>query len=310
MAKTYAVTGGTGFLGAAILDQLLDGGHRVRALARDPGRLKIRHHALSPVAGALEDEAALRILVEGADVLIHCAGLTHARRDAEFHKVNAVGAGRIAALAHATGARTVLISSMAARRPDVSPYAASKKAGEDFVRDASHGEWAALRAPAIYGPGDDATLPFFKLVKSGFALEPAQDPAPRASILYVGDVAAAAIAAADSAPPGVYEIGDERAEGHSWRDIGEALGEALGVRPTRIRAARPVLEAYAALAAGGARLFGGAPMVTPGKIREFFHPDWVARDNLLSETISWRPNTPLKEGFAKTVRWYEEKGRL
>ena len=307
MTKTVALTGGTGFLGAAIIEALRTRGDRVRALARNPG--KLTGAGVDIVEGDLDNTSALGALADGADLFIHCAGLTHARRDVEFDAVNVEGAARAAEAAAAAGARLIHISSMAARNPACSAYAASKLASETAVARAG-GDHVSLRAPAIYGPGDSATLPYFKLVKAGLAPEPGADPAPRASILYVGDVAAAVIAAGNAPAGGVYEIGDERADGHSWEEIGAALGAAFGKAPRRIRAPRWILGPYAAIAAGAVRLAGGAPMVTPGKIAEFFHPDWVARDNLLSDATSWRPATPLKEGFAKTVRWYQENGLL
>lgn len=312
MSRTFAVTGGTGFLGAAIIDQLVSRGDRVRALTRDADRLRVKSELVEPILGRLETPSALAEMCAGAEAVIHCAGLTHARRDAEFHAVNAAGAGRVAAAAAEAGASMVLISSMAARRPEVSAYAASKRAGEDLVATVMKGRrWCALRAPAIYGPADQATLPYFRLVRSGVAPEPAAEPAPRASILYVDDVAGAAIAAADSPPSnGFYEIGDERPDGYSWGEIGDALAAALAVKARRIRAPRTVLQGYAAVASGAVRLLGGAPMVTPGKIAEFFHADWVARDNMFTAASAWRPGTPLAEGFAKTVRWYRENGLL
>lgn len=311
MTKTVALTGGTGFLGAALIEALVARGDHVKALARSPARLPNKT-ALIAVHGSLEDDAALEELARGADLFIHCAGLTHARRDEEFFVVNVDGARRAAAAAAKSGARLVHISSLAARRPEVSPYAASKRASEGAVaRGAGNSAFLCLRAPAIYGPGDAATLPYFKLVRSGLAPEPAAAPAPRASILYVEDVADAILRAAEEAAPGaVYEIGDDSPSGHSWREIGEAIGEALGVRPHRLPAPHWLLASYAAAAAGISRMAGHAPMVTPGKIREFFHPDWVARENLLSEATSWRAVTPLKEGFAKTARWYQENGLL
>jgi len=312
VTRTYAVTGGTGFLGAAIIDQLIGRGDRVRALARNADRLRTKSELVEPVVGDLDDAPALARMCEGVDAVIHCAGLTHARRDSEFHAVNASGAGRAASAAANAGVAMVLISSMAARHPEVSAYAASKRAGEDIVADVMMGRpWCALRAPAIYGPADQATLPYFRLVRSGLAPEPAAEPAPRASILYVEDVAAAAIAAADSPPAnGFYEIGDERPDGYTWGEIGEALAAAMAVKARRIRAPRPVLEGYAALASSAQRLAGGAPIVTPGKIAEFFHKDWVARDNMFTAASAWRPMTPLSEGFAKTVRWYKENRLL
>ena len=56
----------------------------------------------------------------------------------------------------------------------------------------------------------------------------------------------------------------------------------------------------------------GSPvgLSTRGNFLQFADPDWVARDNLLSAACGWRPETPLKEGFAKTACWYQEHGLL
>ena len=312
MSRKIAVTGGTGFVGAAVIDKLLERGDSVTALARDPARLA-RADDVDIIRGDLNDKAAIEALVADADAVIHCAGLVKARRAQDFFDVNVEGARLVAeAAALAGGVKVVHISSLAARRPDLSLYAASKRDSEKAVAEAAgDSPWIAVRPPAIYGPGDQATLPYFKLVKSGFAPEPAAKPAPRASILFVGDVANAILVALEEAPAGgVYEIEDDRPEGWSWREIGETLAAAMDKRALALPLPRFVLASQAALGAGFARVAGRAPMVTPDKVAEFFHPDWVARDNLLSAATCWRPQTPLKEGFAKTVRWYQENGLL
>ncbi len=304
-----AVTGGTGFVGAALIDLLLQEGWEVAALARDPSRLAAAGKA-RVVTGALEDDAALADLAAGADVFFHLAGLTHARLPEDYVRVNVEGAGKAARAAKDAGARLVHASSMSARRPEVSPYARSKFESEAAVAGPG-GDWRALRLPAIYGPRDMVTLPFFKLVKAGFALAPKTEPAARASILYVEDAAGALLAAATNAPPGaVYEVGDERAEGHAWREIGEVLGEVLGRRPRAIAVPRSAIAAYHGLTRALESALGKGPSVREGQVNEFFHPDWTARENLLSEASGWRPKTPLKEGFAKTARWYQEHGLL
>jgi uncharacterized protein YbjT (DUF2867 family) len=76
----FAVTGGTGFIGAALIDQLLNDGVRVRALARDPRRLR-RASEIDTVEGSLENEKALAALADGADALLHLAGETHAKTE-------------------------------------------------------------------------------------------------------------------------------------------------------------------------------------------------------------------------------------
>jgi nucleoside-diphosphate-sugar epimerase len=306
-----AVTGGTGFVGAVLIDQLLQEGHDVAALARDPGRLR-RANDVTIIAGDLDNDTALASLAENAGAFLHLAGVTHPKHDADYEAVNVAGAAHAAAAAAQAGAKFIHISSMSAREPEVSPYAHSKFCSEDAVESASAANpWLALRLPAIYGPGDLVTLPFFKLVRSGLALEPKTETPARASLLFVNDAAGAIIAAAREAAPGaVYEVGDERPDGYAWSEIGAILGEILNTRPKAIRLPRPLIAAYHSITRSVERGLGRAPSVRTGQINEFFHPDWVAHTNLLTQASPWKPVTPLKEGFAKTARWYQENGLL
>ena len=305
-----AITGGTGFVGAATIDHLLANGHDVVALVRDRRKLR-RAEDISVIEGDLENIPALERLAEGADVFCHLAGVTHARDDADYNKVNVDGAVSAARAAAKAKAKFIHISSLSARISSVSPYAMSKATSEAAVGDASgDNPWLALRLPAIYGPGDFATLPFFKLVQSGWSLEPKTQTPARASLIYVDDAAAAIVAASAAAPGQVYEVADERADGFAWSEIGAMLAEILGKPVRAIKVPRPIIAAYHGLLRAGERALGRTPSVRTGQINEFFHPDWVARDNLLSQAISWQPRVPLKEGFAKTARWYQENGLL
>jgi len=310
VTQTIALTGGTGFIGKAIIARVAAQGGRVRALARDPSKLP-QSDAVAPVKGDLDDEAALAEAARGAHLFIHCAGVTIARRDADYRAVNVDGAVRAARAAAASGARFIHVSSLSARLPSASPYARSKKDSEAAVAEASGANpWVALRAPAVYGPGDLVTLPYFRMVKSGLAAEPATRPEARASLLFVEDAADAILAGADAPAGAVYEVDDGAPDGRSWREIGETLAGVLGRKTLRIAAPRPAIAALHAGQRVSARLRGVTPSVRTGQINEFFHPDWVARENLLSAAANWRAVTPLAEGFAKTVRWYQEHGLL
>ncbi len=306
-----AVTGGTGFVGTALITRLIDKGIEVRALARNPDRFNAPQN-ITVLRGGLEDEAALSALAEGADIFFNLAGVTHARKADEYYQTNVDGAARAARAAAAQGAKLVHISSISARAPEVSPYARSKYESEAAIRAASgDNPWLALRLPAIYGPGDLVTLPYFKLVKMGLALEPRTPTPAHASILYVEDAAAAIVIASSSAPPrAVYEIGDDRPEGHAWSEIGAILGDQLAKRPRTIRVPRTLIGAYHKIISAAERALGRKPSVREGQVNEFFHPDWVARSDLLSDVTPWRPTTPLKEGFAKTALWYQKNDLL
>ena len=169
MKAAVAVTGGTGFIGREVIRRLLENGWLVRALTRrcDPG---LEQMGVTTISGALEDEASLARLVEGATAVVHCAGAVTAPNAATFHLVNAVGAARVmAAAATLTRPRFLLLSSLAAREPALSAYASSKRLGEDQVRRAAGEriELCILRPPAVYGPGDRATLPVFRQLRRG-----------------------------------------------------------------------------------------------------------------------------------------------
>ncbi|MFZ5617457.1 MAG: NAD-dependent epimerase/dehydratase family protein [Pseudomonadota bacterium] len=308
--KLIALTGGTGFIGAALIDQLLAEGFRVRALARDARKLK-RAGRVETVEGDLENLAALDALAKGADVFLHLAGETHARTEQDYARINVAGAERAAAAATKAGARFVHTSSLSARKPETSPYARSKHDSESAVARATGGNFLALRLPAIYGPGDLVTLPYFKLLKSGFAFEPATETPARASLLFVEDAAGALIAAAARGATGaVYEVEDDAPEGRYWSDIGRTLSEVFGNSAAAFRIPKPAVALLHEGVRAAESIFGMTPSIRQGQVNELFHPDWVARENLFGKATGWRPRTPLKEGFAKTVRWYQEQGLL
>lgn len=310
-----AVTGATGFVGAALLREFSARLWRVTAMVRDPARAQSLP-VDDVVTGDLDNQDALKALADGADVFVHLAGVTHARAPDDYHRVNVLGAQHAASAAQAAGARFVHASSLSAREPDLSPYAASKRESEAAVAavfDRAPERWLALRLPAIYGPGDIVTLPYFKLIRSGFAIEPAAPSPARATLLYVDDAARAIGDAAETPPAGearVFDVGDDAPDGRSWREIGETLGAAMGKTARPVRAPRAIVGAIHALQRGVARLRGAAPPVREGQANELFHTDWVARENLWNTVCAWEPATPLKEGFAKTVHWYQENGYL
>src|SRR3546814_1469361 len=116
-----------------------------------------------PVPGDLDDAAALCALVEGCSALLPWAGAVRAHSPDEFARVSTDATSRIGQLCAARGVRLVLISSLAAREPALSPYASSKHAAERALGRVPRLDWCALRPPLVYGPRDRATLPLFRM---------------------------------------------------------------------------------------------------------------------------------------------------
>ena len=191
MKVPVAVTGASGFVGRAVVRRLVETGWPVRVLVRRCAP-DLERACVVAVQGSLEDEAALQRLVAGAGAVVHCAGLVAAPSAAAFSQVNVVGSARLfaAAAGAATRPRILLLSSLAAREPRLSAYAHSKRAAEETLwQVADQGiEACALRPPAVYGPGDQATLPIFRQLRDGLLFVPAVTGA-RFSLLYVHDLA-------------------------------------------------------------------------------------------------------------------------
>jgi nucleoside-diphosphate-sugar epimerase len=304
MAGTVAVTGGTGFVGRTLIDRLAASGLAVRALSRRdkvPGTVTVR--------GALDDPGALAELVHEADQVVHLAGLVKSPDRAAFARVNATGTERLAlAMARGTG-RLVLVSSLAARHPHVSAYAASKRASEAAALDVLGPERVTiLRPPAVYGPGDRATLLIFRQLANGVLVAPGPRGA-RFSMIHVADLIeliAAHLAGRLTLPP-VLEPDDGRAGGYGWGDLAAVAARTTGRRVRTLRVPVRLLELPARAADGLARRFALDLPLSRDKLGELGHGQWIAGGPALPEAP---PRITFETGFGDTLDWYRRAGWL
>jgi uncharacterized protein YbjT (DUF2867 family) len=307
-----AVTGATGFLGQHLVRALADDGWRVRILAR---RLPVSPFwsGLEPqvIPGDLDDETALGRLCAGADLVVHNAGLISGART-QLDRVNVDGARRTALAARRTatpGARFILVSSLAAREPALSDYAASKRTGEDAAREILAERLVVARPPAIYGPGDRETLRFFELAERSPVL-PLLDPQARVALIHVEDAARQIAALADPAAiAGTFALADRRPEGYGWRELMQTFSDVAGKPRLMLHVPAQALFLLAAGSMIGEGWRRGTAALTFGKVRELTHRDWGIRPH---ETA---PNAPqarfdLEAGFAHTLHWYRKNGWL
>ncbi len=295
-ALELAISGGTGFVGARLLDAALVGGHQVRALTRRP---QPPRDGVTWIDGTLDRPASLDALVEGVDATIHVAGAVNSPDAAGFEAGNVIGTGAMLAAAEkARIARFVHVSSLAAREPSLSLYGASKARSEALVA-ASSLSTAIVRPPAIYGPGDRELLDMFKMAARGFVLLP---PPGRLSLLHVDDLARLLLAlAAPAAPSVITEPDDGHSGGWTHGEFADLLGAAAGRKVRTISMPRLVMAA----AARADRLLRGAKAkLTPDRAAYFSHPDWVADPAHRVPTAIWRAEIPTHQGLADTAAWY------
>ena len=299
-----AVTGVTGFVGQHTLPLLLAQGWQVAALARNPAKVP-GHEQLTVVQGDLDDRAALERLCSGAGAVLHIAGAISAASPEGFTRINVGGTANVIAAARATGVRRfVQVSSLAAREPGLSPYAASKAAAEaELQKQGTAFSTVILRPAAVYGEGDMATLPLIKALLSRVAVVPAT-PDGKFSLIHVGDLARVCVDAVTSTRSGIVPLGDGGI--YRWRDMAAAMRSVFG-RPGSLFCIPRGLAMM--IGSGGdafTRLTGKQAMVSRGKMQELYHPDW--------SVAGWNwpgiEPRPLAEGLASAVLWYQEKGLL
>ncbi len=306
MSKTIAMTGATGFAGRHTVAELLKRGHRVVALVREPARAKLPAD-VKIIAGDLSATAALEELMAGADSVVHLAGAISGLGRDDFFRVNATGTEAVARAASASGiTRFVHISSLAAREPQLSHYGASKRAGEDIVqRHVAAGKLLIIRPPAVYGPGDKATLPLLKALTGSTAIIPGHR-ASRFSLVHVEDLARLIANAAESGTSGTVEVSDGKAGGYCWGDLADIASRSEGHPVRVVFVPRALPGAVAPFVEAVARLTGKPGMVSRGKVAELYHHDWVAR----GEGLPLAKPIGFERGFAETLQWYRKAGWL
>jgi nucleoside-diphosphate-sugar epimerase len=307
LKNTIALTGATGFIGSTIARRLATEGWKIKALTRPTSdRNPLAGFDVHWVEGALEDVESLRRLVRGVHAVIHCAGAVRGADQAHFDRPNVDGVARLvqAAIEQQPLPRFLLLSSLAARQPDISPYASSKRQGE-VVLAAKSGQmaWTALRPPAVYGPGEKEMLPLLRWMMRGIAFV-LSSGGSRFSMLYVDDLVEAIQKwlLKDGLPKKVFELHDGRLSGYSWKDLIETVEHLTGKHVYCVPVPLFVLKALAGINLKTARLLGYAPMLTPGKLRELRHPDWVCDNDTITRETGWTPRISLEEGLRRTLR--------
>lgn len=296
-----ALTGGTGFVGGALIEQALAAGHQVRALARRP---QPPRDGVTWIIGALDDAAAISALVSTAGAVIHVAGAVNAPDRAAFAAANIDGTRSVVEAARTWDVRRfVHVSSLAAREPALSNYGWSK-AGAEVVVTASALDWTIVRPPGVYGPGDLEQRDLFRAARrTGVVPIP---PRGRLSIIHVADLARLLLALAEA--PGdhaIYEPSD--GDPLSYADFARAIGTAVGrrVRPL------PLPAALLRTAARADKLLRGRKAkLTADRVAYMVHPDWTADPAKAPPPALWHPQIAAVDGLTDTARWYRAHGLL
>ena len=315
MAESVLVTGAAGFIGGHCCSALLNAGYHVIGLDNfDPFYdRQIKEQALSElndrddfrfVEGDVRDAEMMGAVVGGADIVVHLAARAGVRPSIEepslYSSINVEGTAQLLEQCHRAEIDRVVFGSSSSVYGDttpapfredvpaidpISPYAATKRAGELHCKVYSHlynMQIAALRFFTVYGPRqrpDLAIHKFTRLISGGHRIDQFGDGSSERDYTHIDDIVQGVLGAVSwtSGRQGTFEIfnlGESRTV--SLADLIGLIGEALGIEP-RVKQVES----------------------QPGDVRRTFADIGKAR-----QVLGYDPTIAFEEGIADFVRWY------
>ncbi len=325
------VTGATGFIGRTLVLRALQDDRVTEIITpvRSPGKLRdqlAREGVVeTPKLKIIEAEAPawdFRALGP-VDRVVHCAGILFGRSREEYFHVNVDGTTRLLETLAGTP-RVVILSSQAAGGPTpygqearrigqhdepVSWYGASKLRMELAVRESSPAFPVLLvRAPMVLGPGDQATLPLFRMVRGPVWPKPGLR-LKRFSWVASSDLADAIEAWFERGPK--HDVHTAHVISPRTITDAELLRTAAAVShrwglllPVPQILLRPVAYASRFFPVIGEKV----PSLTPDRAREIWPDRWIVDAGPFNTQTGWRGRATLTDTLAATLAWFQREG--
>lgn len=278
---TIAITGATGFIGNHLLSRFNEAEISTRSLYRKSSKKSLpKHGTNSWIDGNTLNARSLKELMSGADICIHLAGATKAINQSGYHEANVVASHMVAACAYKAGVKHfILVSSLAARKPELSSYAASKSSSETALGcfQQSGMRVSIIRPPAVIGPGDPMLKPVFDFIKLGWLPAPAE---PRAqsrhfAVISVDDLVAEIVRIAISNVE-LKDISEPCSlKSATWANIAEAAGDHSGKQIRILPLPTGALKIVGLCGDFFSKLLRKPLSLSSGKVRELLQNDWT-----------------------------------
>ena len=323
------ITGATGFVGSAVLRQLLDEGHEVRALVRPSSdRRNLDGLSLDVAVGDLCDADSLRRAVKGCDALFHVAAdyRLWVPKPEEIFRTNVDGTRALMLAAADAGVERIVYTSSVATlglNKDgtpadettpvsldqiISPYKRSKYIAEDTVRllASQQGLPVVIVNPSSpIGPRDVKPTPTGRLI-----VEAARGRMPAyvntgLNLLHVDDVARGHLLAFQKGEIGQrYILGGQNM---TLREILTAIAAIVGGTPPRVQLPHNLVLPIAFAAEAWARLSrGGEPFVTVDGVRQAKKLMYFTSDRARKQL--GYASRPVENALFDAIEWFQENG--
>lgn len=327
------VTGGGGFLGAALARKLRERGDEVRVFGRG-SYAELEAIGIDCARGDITDYEALKAASDDRDVVFHVAAKVGLwGRYEDFHAANVEGTKNVlrACLTHGigklvfTGSPSVVFHGGDVEGVDESApypekydsfYSQTKAQSEQMVLAADHDKLStvSLRPHFIWGPGDRNLLPRVVARQKAGRLFRIGDDNKLVDTIYVDDAVSAHILAAVQLGPRselsgkAYFLsgGDPRP---FWEIVDRMLG-AAGLGPVKKRMPKPLAYALASACEGAWRVLGltSEPPLTKFLVDTLTTAHWFDI-SAAKRDLGWRPKVKIEDGMARVSHWFRAAQR-
>ncbi|WP_068311524.1 complex I NDUFA9 subunit family protein [Polycladidibacter hongkongensis] len=290
--KLVVVFGASGFVGRHVVRALAQKGYRVRAAVRRPD---LAEHLqplgnpgqIMPVQANLRNPQSIAAALKGADIAINLVGILFETGKQSFAAVQAEGPKAVAEAAKTAGVgQFIHVSAIGADADSAAEYGRTKAAGEQAVL-ATLPESIILRPSIIFGPEDDFFNRFGRMAMVSPALPLIGGGHTKLQPVFVGDVAAAVMAAVEGrAKPGTtYELGGPQVR--TFRQCLELL--CRQIKRKRLLVTIPF---------GIARLKARVLQILPNPLLTVDQINLLKQDNVVSEAAKTEGRTLADLGIA------------
>jgi nucleoside-diphosphate-sugar epimerase len=318
------VTGSTGFIGSHLVEALLKRGYKIFcSVRRSSDRVWLKHLDVTFVDADITERDSLIPAVSVVDYVFHLGGITKAKKESAYSKINADGSRVLYEVCqeHNPHIRKIVhVSSLAAAGPSefgrprcesdppnpLTFYGKSKLEGERYATEYMKTlPITIIRPPAVYGPKEKDILFYFRLMK--YHLRPILGFSEKhLSMVYVDDLVEAIILAAES-PASVgqtYFVDDGRI--YTWQELSRVIQQSLGTWSLPVVIPEPLIAAVAYAAEFFSQFSRNPALLNRQKVIELRQKAWTCSSEKIRKELGFESRFPLEAGCKATVQWYRE----
>ncbi|WCT10048.1 NAD-dependent epimerase/dehydratase family protein [Mucilaginibacter jinjuensis] len=322
MKERVLITGASGFVGYHLIVEALSQNLDVFAAVRKNSQtdhlkdlnIKFTYPKFSDIATLTEE-----IKTNQYDYIIHAAGVTKAKSQAQYNHINATYTANLAKAAVAAGVKKfVFISSLAAGGPlstlngiisesdkphPVTQYGKSKLLAENELKNIPGLNYTILRPTAVYGPRERDIFIVIKQIVKGF--EPYIGRAEqKLSFIYVKDLAVATMKAIYGGDKRTYNIADGNF--YTRYEMANIIKDILLFKTIKFHLPVTFVKLVASLTEKVSSLSRKTPALNRDKLNELLGTNWACSIEAAKQELGFYPLYNLDKGLEETIKWYKE----